>query len=114
MGVVMNEIIDPTKAVNFIIKNSQKFAKAKSERVYIENFLRSKKSLLMGESSEKTMAGKEKDAYSHSDYINLLFALKEAIEIEEQLKWQLTAAQIKVEIWRSQEATNRAEARSTM
>jgi hypothetical protein len=112
--MVMHQIIDPTKAVNFIIQNASKFAKAKSERVYIENFLRSKKSLLMGESPEKTMAGKEKDAYAHSDYIDLLFALKEAIEVEEQLKWQLTAAQIKVEIWRSQEATNRSQEKLTM
>jgi len=110
----MNEIIDPTKAVNFIIQNASKFAKAKAERVYVENFLRSKKSLLMSDSSEKTMAGKEKDAYAHSEYIDLLTALKEAIEIEEQLKWQLTAAQIKVEIWRSQEATNRTQDRLTL
>ena len=34
--------------------------------------------------------------------------LREAVEEEEKLKFMLSAAQLKVEIWRSQEATNRA------
>jgi hypothetical protein len=48
------------------------------------------------------------DAYADPEYIGLLEGLKEAVEAEEKLKWMLTAAQLKVEIWRSQEATNRA------
>jgi hypothetical protein len=33
----------PYKSVDYIIANAPKFAKAKSERTYIENFLRTKK-----------------------------------------------------------------------
>jgi hypothetical protein len=40
------------------------YAKAKAERVYIENFLRSKKSILMQACDEKTVAAKAKKTYS--------------------------------------------------
>ena len=100
--------IDPVRAVEYIMKHSAEFAKAKAERVYIENYLRSKKSLIMAKSSAKSVAAAEADAYADPEYIGLLEGLKEAVEAEEKLKWMLTAAQLKVEIWRSQEATNRA------
>jgi hypothetical protein len=100
--------IDPVRAVEYIMKHSAEFAKAKAERVYIENYLRSKKSILMSKSSAKSVAAAEVDAYADPEYIGLLEGLKEAVETEEKLKWMLTSAQLKVEIWRSQEATNRA------
>ncbi len=100
--------IDPVRAVEYIMKHSAEFAKAKAERVYIENYLRSKKSILMSKSSAKSVAAAEVDAYADPEYIGLLDGLKEAVETEEKLKWMLTSAQLKVEIWRSQEATNRA------
>jgi hypothetical protein len=100
--------IDPVRAVEYIMKHSADFAKAKAERVYIENYLRSKKSILMSKSSAKSVAAAEVDAYADPEYIGLLEGLKEAVETEEKLKWMLTSAQLKVEIWRSQEATNRA------
>jgi hypothetical protein len=103
-----NMDIDPVRAVEYIMKHSAEFAKAKAERVYIENYLRSKKSLIMAKSSAKSVAAAEVDAYADPEYIGLLEGLKEAVEAEEKLKWMLTAAQLKVEIWRSQEATNRA------
>jgi hypothetical protein len=53
------------------------------------------------------------EAYATDDYIELLKGLKEAVETEEKLKWQLIAAQARIEIWRSQEATNRTIDRAT-
>ena len=93
----MSQTRDPNEAVSFIIANASKFAKAKAERIYLEEFRKSKKSLLMKDSPEKSAAAKEMDAYAHPDYIALL----------EGLKWKLIAAQIVPEIWRTQEATNR-------
>ena len=102
-----NMEIDPNKAVEYIMKHSAEFAKAKSERVYIENYLRSKKSLIMAQSTSKTVAGAEAEAYAHPEYIELIDGLKEAVEQEEKIKWMLTAAQLKVDIWRTEQATNR-------
>ena len=83
------------------------YAKAKAERVYIENFLRSKKSILMQGCGEKTIAAKEAYAYSHKDYIALLEGLKAAVEIEETAKWALEKFKIEFEHWRTTQANDR-------
>ena len=103
----MSDIPLPTKAAEFIRDNAPKYAKAKSERIYLEQFRKSKKALLMSESDEKTSAAKEIYAYAHPDYIALLSGLRAAVESEETLKWQLTAAEAKIEIWRTESANNR-------
>jgi hypothetical protein len=37
-----------------------------------------------------------------------------AIEMEEKLRWDLIAAQARVEIWRTEQANNRAEGKATL
>ena len=86
------EEINPNQAVDFLLKNAGLYAKAKAERVYLEEFRKSKKALLMQEAfcaGVDTMAGQERDAYARSEYRELLEGLKAAIEVEEKLKWQL-------------------------
>ena len=99
--------IDPNKAVDFLLKNAEKYASAKANRVYLEEFRKSKKALLMNECNEKAANAREQYAYSHPEYIAVLDGLKSAVEIEEALRWQQIAAQLRVEVWRSQEASNR-------
>jgi hypothetical protein len=43
-----------------------------------------------------------------------LKGLREAVEAEETLRWQMVAAEARVEVWRSQEASNRVEYRATL
>jgi len=105
--------IDPHLAVDFILANSKKYAKARSERIYLEEFRKSKKSLLMQASKEDTIGGQERDAYAHPEYEALLQGLRQAVEIEETLRWQLIAAQARIELWRSYEASNRLQDRAT-
>lgn len=105
--------IDPNKAIEFIIKQSGIYAQAKANRVYIENYLRSAKSKMMMDSTATSIAAKEMEAYATDDYIALLDGLKVAVETEEKLRWQLIAAQERVQIWRTQEATNRTIDRAT-
>lgn len=97
----------PTKAAEFIRDNAPVYAKAKADRMYLEQFRKTKKALLMTESSEKTSAAKEMYAYAHPDYKVVLDGLREAVEVEETIKWQLTAAEAKIEIWRTESANNR-------
>jgi hypothetical protein len=104
---------DPSRAVEFIIYHAPKFAKAKAQRTYIENFLRSKKSLLMAKSTASSAAMKEVDAYGHPEYIELLDGLKAAVEEEETLKWLLTAAETRVDVWRTSQASARLQDRAT-
>ena len=108
----MTDTINPNQAVDFILKNAKHFAKAKAERVYLEEYRKSKKAILMRQSTESTSAAQERDAYAHPEYLALLEGLKQAVETEEQLRWTLIAAQARVEIWRSQEASNRIQDRA--
>ena len=108
----MHEPIDPNKAVDFLLANAGKYARAKAERVHIEEYRKSKKALLMAECPEKAANAREQYAYSHPEYIALLDGYKAAVEVEEHLRWAKIAAQLRVEFWRSQEASNRAQDRS--
>ena len=105
---------DPHKAVDYIIANAKKFAKAKAERVYLEEYRKSLKAILMKQSMEAAIGAQEREAYAHDDYVALLKGLKEAVEIEEKLRWDLIGAQARVEIWRTEQANNRAEGKVTM
>ena len=50
---------------------------------------------------------KESWAYAHPEYLTLLEDLRSAIEVEEKEKWMMTAAQAKIDIYRTQQANNR-------
>ena len=104
---------DPHKAVDYIIKHAAKYAKAKSERVYLEEFRKSKKALLMAQSTAEAANAREQYAYAHPEYQELIGGLRAAIEVEETLRWDLIAAQARVDIWRTEQANNRMQDRAT-
>lgn len=104
---------NPHKAIDYIIKHGASFAKAKAQRVYLEEYRKSKKALLMAQSTADAANAREQWAYAHPDYIALLDGIREAVEVEEKLRWDLIAAQARVEVWRSEEASARAEGRAT-
>jgi hypothetical protein len=109
----MTRLIDPQSAVDFMIKTAPQYAQAKAKRVYLEEFRKSKKAILMQNHSDKAIGAQEREAYAHPDYLGLLAALQVAVAEEEELRWTLIAAQTRVEVWRSQEASNRAQDRTT-
>lgn len=105
---------DPHDAVDYIIKHAKQFADAKAQRVYLEEFRKSKKALLMKQSIEGALGAQERDAYAHAEYVELLKGLRQAIEIEEKLRWDLIAAQARVDIWRTEQANLRLEGKATI
>lgn len=103
------------RALNFIRDNAPAYAKAKAERIYIENYRKSKKALLMREAEaagHKTAALQEREAYANEEYVELLRGLQVAVEEEEKLRWLMTGAELKIEIHRTMEASRRAEAKT--
>ena len=106
--------VDPHEAVDYILKNGKMFAKAKAERVYLEEYRESLKAILMKRSMETAIGAQEREAYAHPEYSELLKGLKEAIEIEEKLRWDLIGAQARVDIWRTEQANNRNEMKATI
>jgi len=98
--------IDPNDAVNYILKNAPKYASARAERIYLEEFRKSKKAILFRESPDKTIAERENYAYAHPEYQELLQGIRVAVEIEEKLRWDMVAAQARIDIWKAQEYRN--------
>lgn len=104
---------DPNLAIDYIIKHSREYAIAKANVTYLIEYRKTQKAICYQASNKTTIADKEADAYSHQDYIAVLDGLKEAVEDAERLRWMLVAAQARIEIWRSQEASNRNIDRGT-
>ena len=52
----MSKQHDPNDAVDYIIKHAAQFADAKAQRVYLEEFRKSKKAMLMRDSLETALA----------------------------------------------------------
>ena len=103
---------DPHKAADFIIANAKKYAEAKANRMYLEENRKALKALLMNESTGKTVSDREQYAYSHKTYQELLQSFKNAILDEETLRIQIKGAELVIEIWRSENASNRNQDRT--
>ena len=99
---------DVEAALEFMRKNAQPLAAAKANRIYLDQFRKSKKAMLFSECEESTVAAKENWAYAHPEYLEVLEGLKAAVEQEEHIKWKMTAAEMKVEVWRTQQANARS------
>jgi hypothetical protein len=98
---------DPNDAIDFIFKTAPAYAKAKGNLAQFEAFKHSLKAIEMSKSEATTIGGKEMDAYKSQAYQELCEAIGLATEEAEALRWQLIAAQLRVEIWRTEQATNR-------
>ena len=104
---------DPHAPIDYIIKHSKEYAKAKADVTYLSEFRKTKKALCFQNSMKNTMAEKEADAYAHPEYQAVLEGLREAVERAETLRWMLIAAQARIDVFRTQEASNRFLERST-
>ena len=87
-------------------------AKSKADVVYLTEFRKSKKAILMQEAQVnglKTGQERESYAYAHPDYLSLLTALRVATEINEKFRWRMKIAEERIGIYRTHEASKRKE-----
>ena len=94
-----------------INKLSAKFAKAKAERSYLENYrksLRASIALEYAEQGIKSFQAQTLHAEADDRYKQILKALKTATQIETQCYWDLESLRIQFEKWRTQRADFRA------
>jgi hypothetical protein len=109
--------MEPDDAIEYIFKHGKRFAKAKAERVYLEEFRKSKKAVLMQyaqSAGHQTSAAQEREAYADQEYVDLLQGLRAAVEAEEEIRWGLVAAQARIDVWRSREASSRQEIKAVL
>jgi len=88
------------------------YAKANADKVYLTEYRKSLKAILMVEAETKGMkTGQEREAYaySHERYLELLNGLRAATEKSESLRYRMRIAEERIGIWRTREASNRRE-----
>ena len=105
-------------AVDFLYTHGRKYAEAKAQKGYLDNYTKALIASLsikfISEGLAKSMAQAEAMAYADPSYDVHIRGLKEAVEAEEGLKWALTSAESRIDVWRSQEASNRHVERATL
>jgi hypothetical protein len=103
---------DINDAVDYLYTHGRKYAEARAHRVYLEEYRKSQKAMLMksalSDGRAKSAAVAEIEAYADPAYIEVLKGLEAAVEAEETYRWGLVSAQARIDVWRSQEASNRA------
>lgn len=102
-------------ALDFIRDNAPFYAKAKADRVYLEEYRKTKKALCMREAElkgAKASNTQEREAYAHPEYLKVIEGLRDAVEAEEKLRWLFVAAEARIEAWRTMESTRRIEAKT--
>lgn len=104
--------IDPHDAIDYIIHNAAKFAQAKANRVQLEEGRKSLKAILMKQSGFDAIGAQEREAYAHPEYADYLNGLAAAVEEEEKLRWMLEAAKLRIEVYRTESANQRAEGKA--
>ena len=97
-------------AVDFIRDNALKLAQAKAHRVLLEEHRKTLKARLMIEAEKNgttAIAAQEREAYASEQYETHIEGLSAAVQEETHLYALMKAAEIKIEAWRTQEASNR-------
>jgi len=103
---------DINDAVDYLYTHGRKYAEARAHRVYLEEYRKSQKAMLMksalSDGRAKSAAVAEIEAYADPAYIEVLKGLEAAVEAEETFRWGLVSAQARIDVWRSQEASKRS------
>ena len=97
------------KCLDFKRDMAVSIAQAMHDRVQIENFRKSKLALLFFEAPSHFKIGeKEQWAYAHKEYQEVIKGLAAAVQEHEKLRQLISAADAKIEVWRTIQANHRA------
>ncbi len=94
------------RANDFIRDNAAEYARVTAQREYLDEFLKIKEAKLM-EEVDGPEHERKSFARSHRDYHEVLEGRRAARERELELRWKMVAAQTKIDLWRTQEASKR-------
>ena len=100
-------MIDPNKEIQDIIDLIDDYSEADANLAWLDNYKSALKALKMKESNSPSIAGKEMDALASEEYLQYCHDLNEAKRKYTALKLTIETAKMKVEVWRTEQATNR-------
>jgi hypothetical protein len=103
---------DAERAVDWLRDNAARMAKERATRLYMEQWIKTERASLQLACGDVPATRAEMIALASPRYLAALQAFREATQIDEHNRFLITAAEAKIEAWRSQESTRRAEGRS--
>jgi hypothetical protein len=91
------------EALDFLEDGVVAAAQARADRIYVEAFRVSLKSILMKESDDGGTSGviQERNAYAHPTYLKHLDAIRDAVFEDEKLRFMREAKQAKISAWQT-------------
>ena len=105
--MISDDTVD--KALEWLSQNAKKAAKARAERIFLEGYTKHLVAKLARASEASSVSGKEQEAYASHEYLEHLEAIRIAVEVDEYMRWQLTNAEAKIEVFRTLQANARAQ-----
>ncbi|MGE0406245.1 MAG: hypothetical protein AB7F35_29745 [Acetobacteraceae bacterium] len=99
---------DAEKAVQWLIENAPAIADARAERFRAEEMLKPTKALLMAQHPDMPVSAQEREALRSPKYQEALDRAADAVRVDELNRALVKAAELKIEVWRSQQANLRA------
>jgi|TARA_R110002020_G_scaffold56253_3_gene155838 hypothetical protein len=84
-----------------------KYAEAKANSFQVQEFKKTQRSILYGRAFGKTVADKEHWVNIQPEMEQANKAIAIAIEAEEELRWRLKQNELRIEVWRTEQANQR-------
>jgi hypothetical protein len=96
------------RALDFLRDNARDAAQAKADRVYVTEYRKVLKAQLMKEHAALSAVLQEREAYSDPRYVEHLEAIRQAVMADEGHTFLRSAADAKIQAWRTQSSNTRA------
>lgn len=94
-------------AADWIRDNADRIASVRAQRQTLEEGRKSVKAAMMAKHLDLPVSAQEREAYRSKEYRDHLEGQREAVYEDERNKMLVLAAQLRIEVWRSQSANNR-------
>ncbi len=95
-------------AVEYLRSSVGEAAQARANRLYLEQFLKSKRAVLMVSAPAGSVAAQEVHALAHPDYLAALDGYKVAVEHDETFRFKREAASARIEAYKTASFMERA------
>lgn len=99
---------DIQKAVDYLRDSAPLAAQARANKVYLTEYRKSIKAMLMKQHGNLALGAAEREAYADPGYIAHLRAMQEAVFEDAKHEFLREAADAKIQAWRTSEASYRA------
>jgi hypothetical protein len=96
------------KALHWLMANATSAAKARAEKIYLEEYTKALKSKIMQEHRELPVSAQEREACADPRYGEHLQALKIAVENDAKMTFLRGACEARINAWQTQSANERA------